>query len=328
MTEQLLELRNKIISLTIKKRREPLTEYDKRYLELLKETMAFVRANVLHKVSLEVIGQNRDVIENYNSYLNKNILKYRNRLQLLAEKRKTLMHKNGIDKKIQKTATNLQQAEHSKELFFKRYEVATMKPKDVSQVFTQLFYRAKEPFLSSTRFYNSHNDFLVRDDKTGTVSLNYANIYLVLEVFGQHKSDNFKKLLRIEEIKNDRYLSREEKIKLQNEIRMSIPEYLRYAEIHTLDRLCYYGASPLSIHSENANDVGRFIPSEQITDATCNCSPQVVQSVLDSLQIALVLDFAHRFTRQDLIALVGENKFQQYQNDIQSNVESLTFRSR
>ena len=117
-------------------------------------------------------------------------------------------------------------------------------------------------------------------------------------------------MLQIEEIKEDSKLSDDEKKSQIEQIKASIPEHLKTAEIHTLDRLCYYSASPLRLNTGSTTDLGRFKSSSLIDDQYCYGSEEVIQPVLDTLQIALILDAVDKFTREEFIALVGEKNYQ------------------
>ncbi len=320
MTEQLVEIRHKIIDLIAKKKQKKLNKTDERYLELLQETLIYIRAHILHKLSLEILQNNQEMIQEYQKYLNENIHKYSHRLQLLLEKRKELSYTGRIDKKIEKTKKSLEETKIHKESFLSKHQVMTRPPKQINQVLLQLFNSPKMPMLNSTRFFSGKNDFLTKDP----LGINHANIYLVFEVFKEHKSENLKKLLQIEEIKEDSKLSDDEKKSQIEQIKASIPEHLKTAEIHTLDRLCYYSASPLRLNNGNDTDLGKFKSSSLIDDQYCYGSEEVIQPVLDTLQIALILDAVDKFTREEFIALVGEKNYQNYQTSIENNFDNLT----
>ena len=63
MTEQLVEIRHKIIDLIAKKKQKKLNKTDERYLELLQETLIYIRAHILHKLSLEILQNNKEMIQ-------------------------------------------------------------------------------------------------------------------------------------------------------------------------------------------------------------------------------------------------------------------------
>ena len=65
MTEQLVEIRHKIIDLIAKKKQKKLNKTDERYLELLQETLIYIRAHILHKLSLEILQNNQEMIQEY-----------------------------------------------------------------------------------------------------------------------------------------------------------------------------------------------------------------------------------------------------------------------
>ncbi len=171
--------------------------------------------------------------------------------------------------------------------------------------------------LSTTRFASNTNDFLMRDAETGEIKLNRGNVLLFLEVFGAHKSENLKKIAQIKELQeNGNGLPEDIKMQLES-IKDTIPEALRQADTQVFDRFCHYSSLP------------RFstLNAEQITDDICYGSEEIIGPTIKHLKIALILDSANNFTRQDLIAMIGEENVVQHQDSIQEQISELTNRS-
>jgi len=321
MNDQIAFLYQEIEALRQKSQLKQLTGGDKTYLGLIEKTLLFIKGNLLRQVSFEVANNNMGVISECHLYLDSEVQKYANRMEILLDAKEKQGHTQKIDKRIEKCKAQLDNARQKRDEFSNGYSNISdgFTPEPIGKFLKSIFdlQIAGSDMLSTTRFASNTNDFLMRDAETGEIKLNRGNVLLFLEVFGAHKSENLKKIAQIKELQeNGNGLPEDIKMQLES-IKDTIPEALRQADTQVFDRFCHYSSLP------------RFstLNAEQITDDICYGSEEIIGPTIKHLKIALILDSANNFTRQDLIAMIGEENVVQHQDSIQEQISELTNRS-
>lgn len=286
-------------------------EFGVGYINLLEATLKFIKEKLLSQLFEEILNHNQNAIEEYRRYLESEVQKYQHRLTMLTNIRNEESYTKRTDRKIEKCKVKLSDAEEKRASFLQDYQsiCSSTQPRTTGSFLREIF---REPvngadMISSTRYGSEINDFLLINE-AGDVHVNLANIYLFIEVFEQHKTDNLKKLVQLREMKENSDVSPEEIQQLES----SIPALYQTANLHVFDRFCHYSSLPWfsSIPSNQVND-----------DLTYHGREEYVAPIIKHLKLALIVESVDSFNRNDLIALIGEKELTNYESNA---LEQLT----
>lgn len=310
MTQELEFIYNEIESFKNRKKSgEKLSFADVTYIKLLEQSLTYIKENIIKNFFIETLDQVK--LEEYKQYLKEEIKRRTITLDNLSSKRAELEHANfptkKIDKSIARVKEKLDKAKKELELVsanFAQY-LASYKTKSISKMLRIIFEAPIEgstSILNHTRHEGS-NDFLTQDEKTGEERLNRANAYLFLEVYGEHKIENLKKIAQIEELEKNLILSVEELEAQKKAIAATIPVELQGATTHVFDMFCHYSSNYVRAISS--------MPPEKITEEVCSGDESLIKPALNHIRLALIVNSTYDFTPQDLQAIIGEQRYEQ-----------------
>ena len=300
--------------------KRPLTPGEIQQIRAYRNIFCYLKG-VLEKETLStLISENQREIKDYTDYLDGEIQKYRKQFEELVQASDENHNNKKQAKKIALARGKLEKAMNDRENFefnYQEYIASKLGRQLKNYLDNAQIALFNHELLHYTSFINDENAFLI---SAVPPVLNDPNVKLALEVLKARKTDNLKRLMRLEEIEHAllgldiQEASKEGTYEHQvyqqykkeiDDLKKEIPEPLQHADIHALNRLNYFGKTGLQKYEHSKPVFGSFIPASAIDDDfTIELNP-IGEEAINSLQLAEDIEQLKGYSLSQIHALFG-----------------------